>query len=1041
MQANQQRVDSIKSAVQARVDSMRQERDRIMDSIMTLRDRRRDSLQAIADYRNSRHFKDSVEQARQAFKDSLNQVRLQTLDSIKTDRMRYTDSLKLARETMRDSIQTTIQARRDSLQKAKEERIAAREKAKGEGEKMTKEERQKAARDQKHKEAKEAYDNTKFLKKRWRFPRNALQNTYTRYNYYYNANMMFYDLLDRVYQLQKTDFDSIIDVYRVSPQNAKKYGGSTQDEIIKKASLDIQMHDPRSKWQDDLYYLIAKSYFYKDDFDNSIPYTKFVISQFKDFGKDNKDARKKKKGRSRRNKPTDIVEKVSDEKGKKVRVLSICTKEPKGFMARFKHRPIHNDAIMLLIRTYATEGYHTEALSLLHQVTEDIHFPERLKPEADRLLTQIYIQEDDYKKANEYLKNAIATTKKKKDRNRLYFLQGQIFQEYQQLDSAYYYYDRVANSNADLDVSVHASIKKAEIVYKNNWTQKSPTLDREFKRMLRQDKYSPFFGQIHFNKGLMALMDNNLQEAEEEFTLSIEQNTDDFSKAKALDELTEFYYQDGQYTKSSKYLKQLQEMDLKAIGFSSKADYADYTYILPTMADKEVEWLHADSMLYLSTLTPNQQEKWAKAEYKKANIDTSSGFQKMTPTNASPKTSGSNFYFANSKLQSEGMTKFQKTWGEIANEDNWGIKSLITNSGNLPVATLPNTSSTTTQSTAEGYQKYLTMIPQTPEQKEALNLQIEQAIYDLGNISFRQLNDPDRATAYFDTLLKMYPNTSLKPEVLFGEYLIAEKRGDQQSARDYKNLLQGQFPGSYSKLFDEYNQTSRLAAQDTAAQRYRQLYDLFSTADYPATSNYYTASIPYFKDFKEYQDKSKLLYAQAEMGQGNYPVALKQVDEIITSNPADDVKSFAQDLMQVIQMQMGLEVQVDTPGKPEKPKMEYNFDENEKTQLIMEIADNEVVNEVKIAFSDFNKQYFATSNLKVSEKILPNKKRVVAIYNFDNFQEAMKYKKEMLLQWDSDLNLNPQDQSSIIFINPRNLGFILTPGAYEGYVEFFQSKY
>ncbi len=1025
--ANQQRLDSIRAETARRVDSLKSARAAIMDSIRKDRDRRLDSLAAIKKYRNSRHYKDSVAQVRQAFKDSIADVRLAMLDSIKLERLQFTDSLKQAREHIRDSIQTVISARRDSLLQLKNERLAAREKAKNGDKPMTEEERKKAAIDEKHEKKKEEYDNSQLLKKQWRFPRNALQNTYTRYNYYYNADLMYDEMLDRVYRLQKTDFDSIISVFRVSPKSASKYGGSTQDDIIKKASLDIQMHDPRSKWQDDLFFLIARSYFYKNDLDNSIPYTKYIITHFKVQPK------KKKKGK-RRKASNELIEKVNTGNGKSERVLSICAKEPKGFFGKLKHRPIHNDALLLLTRSYITEGYHTEALSLLNQMTSDINFPDRLRGESDRLLTQIYLQEDDYKQANEHLQNALLYTKGKKEKTRLYFLQGQIYQEYDKDDSAYYAFDRISKSNPDLDIEVQSYLKKTEIIYKNNWTQYTPDIERDMKKMLRQEKYRDYYGQIHFNKGMLAVIDQNFEEAEKEFTLSIETNSDSSSQYRALDQLISFYYDSDHFVKANQYLQQIEALP-EIDNFKSKEDYVDHAYSIPALAENESRWMHADSLLYLATLSEKEQTKWAKAQVEKDTL--SSGFQKLKPQKTQNSAGKSNFYFNNESLVKSGALSFDKTFGDIPNVDNWGVRTLVKFN---PSTREEKEKVAKTVSEATGtYEKYLAKIPNTADQKAQVNFDRQEAIFNLGNISYRQLNDARRANKYFDTLTALYPLSEFRPKILFSQYLIAEKSGDSKTAEAYKSMLQAQYPGSYKFMFEEYIDGDNTEKKEIAAKKYQELYAIFKEPDFPKTKALYEADKTFFQGLPEYQNKSSLLYIQAEMGSKEFEQALKDVNSLIAKKPEQDVLSFAEELKRIINQKLG--ISDEKTNEDTTSKMDFEFNENKDVQMLLELDSTDVVSQVKIRLTDFNKLFFPNHNLSVSEKILPNKTRVVAVYNFPSFDKALVYKSRLVEQWDTIMRLPVSRQDGILFINSRHLHYLFGKNTYDQYKTFFNKKF
>lgn len=57
------------------------------------------------------------------------------------------------------------------------------------------------------------------------------------------------------------------------------------DSVIKKSSFSTQIHDPRSKWFDNLYFLMGKASFVKNDFEGAISTFQFIANEYKDQGK------------------------------------------------------------------------------------------------------------------------------------------------------------------------------------------------------------------------------------------------------------------------------------------------------------------------------------------------------------------------------------------------------------------------------------------------------------------------------------------------------------------------------------------------------------------------------------------------------------------------------------------------------------------------------------------------------------------------------------------------------------------------------------
>src|SRR5690606_23204317 len=120
------------------------------------------------------------------------------------------------------------------------------------------------------------------------------------------------------------------------------------DSIIQKASLGIQIHDPRTKWADDLYLLLGQAYYYKGDYENAATAFRYIISinQQRKAQKQKQAARKG--NRKALKEPIPIVE-----------------KESKSTLDFLKHKSVNNEAILWLARTYTEAHKEGEAESIL----------------------------------------------------------------------------------------------------------------------------------------------------------------------------------------------------------------------------------------------------------------------------------------------------------------------------------------------------------------------------------------------------------------------------------------------------------------------------------------------------------------------------------------------------------------------------------------------------------------------------------------------------------------------------------------------------
>lgn len=94
--------------------------------------------------------------------------------------------------------------------------------------------------------------------------RRAYEDITTRNNYYFNANLLWKETLDKLDESRKLDYDSILPIYFFERANLKAHNNEW-DEIIKKMGLVMQMHD-YTRWKDDAFLLLGQAHFMKGEY-------------------------------------------------------------------------------------------------------------------------------------------------------------------------------------------------------------------------------------------------------------------------------------------------------------------------------------------------------------------------------------------------------------------------------------------------------------------------------------------------------------------------------------------------------------------------------------------------------------------------------------------------------------------------------------------------------------------------------------------------------------------------------------------------------
>ena len=106
-------------------------------------------------------------------------------------------------------------------------------------------------------------------------PRALVQNTITQYNLYYNANNKLNDVLARAKAQFREDYTQLLPFYNYTLETTSK-DKRNLDSVIDKVNTAILLHDLRNSWNDNLYMLMGRAYFYKNNLDSAHILFQFV---------------------------------------------------------------------------------------------------------------------------------------------------------------------------------------------------------------------------------------------------------------------------------------------------------------------------------------------------------------------------------------------------------------------------------------------------------------------------------------------------------------------------------------------------------------------------------------------------------------------------------------------------------------------------------------------------------------------------------------------------------------------------------------------
>jgi len=893
-------LDVLKTARKKTTDSTIAARKFIIDKAKAIQKRRSDSLAVIRKYKSSKRFRDSVSVVQHDRLDSLRDARTAFNDSMTKVRKRMRDAEKAVRQHIMDSTAQVRSKRTDSMNVVRKKRADALAKQKADREKLAKsranlqEKKMQLALDLKMKQKHEKWSNQQMLKKKWTPVRKGIQNTFTRYNYFYNADKKMDEALLNMQRTRRENYDTLIGLYSFDPNRDSSLLSADMDSIIRKASVGIQIHDPRTKWGDDLYLLLGEANYYKGRYAVAGTSFRYIISMDEE--------KKKKKAQS------------SGSSQKKNTEPSIVEDDKKTMLDFLKHRTVHNEAILWLARTF-TESHNIEnAESVLSLLDADPKLPESLKGRIAMEKAFVALNDNNFKEAATQL--AIAAKDNNltdNQRQRAAYLNGQLLQRNGEYTAATSSFKQVIDLSPKIELDFYA---RKYMAYNTMYAGGDVDgMISSLKKVLNDGKYIPYYDQVYYLLGQLAVSANKPDDAIVYLNKSIK-TPKSTKKQKAIS----FATLGNVYYSSSRYVEAKRAYDsAAALASYAPADTLMITALRRSRVLGEVTRpmavIHAeDSLLELASMGDKEQRVAIRRyirSLQQRRDDSAYNAENGGLLAASAQqgqqgggTDVASWYFANPTLMQQGYNEFKRKWGNRTLADNWGRQSAMSaTAGNNNNAAATDSAANNGQLDENGLptvESLLAFIPNTDDARAKARNRIQLAYLDLGKAYVKELEDYNQALKTLDTLDSRFPEHKYKPDVLYLRYLVALRQGRLDDAQIYSAQLLKQYPESPLAVLvrpaKEDAAKADAAASAGMANYYDETYSLLIQHQYVDVLSRTHTALKQFKD-STYTNRFRIMQAIALVGQGEYKQADTLLTEYMHVHPSDSLRDWAESVV------------------------------------------------------------------------------------------------------------------------------------------------
>ncbi|MBS1642278.1 MAG: hypothetical protein JSR11_07325 [Bacteroidetes bacterium] len=841
------------------------------------------------------------------------------------------------------------------------------------------------------------------------------QNTFTHYNYFFNANNLFNNIISKAKLVYKDDYTQLLSFYNYS-LNTTVNNKTDIDSIIYKVNAGILLHDLRNDWVDDLYLLLGKTYLVRKNFDSAFMVFQYInyIYAPKDEGYD-----------------LPIGSNASNNNG----VFSIATNEKRSLVTK----PItRNESLLWQVRNLIEMNKLPEASGILSILRIDPKFPVRLKSKLNEQLAYLFYNQQNYDSAAHYLQLALPEAADRNEEARWQFLAGQLYNLANNNNAAIKAFNKAEQKATDPYLEVFSRLNAVTVLNNDKKENAIEVKLKELQQMAKKEKYETYRDVIYYVAALFNLKQNDKHNAINNLLKSAANSsvTNLSQKQKTYLLLADITYDSTLYADAFRYYD-----SAKTTGNLPNEYKEKLTIRQPALKiiSANIQSIHLqDSLQTLAKMSDAERIAAVKKIYKQIRKaqglkDDGTDFGNTTAViddgslffNANNKTG--DFYFNNAALKTQGMRDFKAKWGNRQNVDNWqrqaAIQQTNTNINTFNVTDVDDVSGNNTKqdtSKVVTFEGLMLNIPLNKQRIDASNETINKALFENGNLFKDKLDAYTSAINCYEQLLHRFPLSKYGEDAMFNLYYCYTQLHQQTKADSIKKLINQTYPeGRYTIMLNVGN-----TANQKATTAYKNIYNLFiegkynealtqkRIADNTFGTNYWTPQLLFIESiYYIKQNKDSLAINSLQNLITKYPVnALaikaktmidvlrrrKEIENYLTNlniKKNIDTITYVAPATTVVKPKVDTVTTTTVTTKPTIKKNDYSYNESDKQYAVIVL--NKVSNmysvEAKNAFFRFNEVQYKNAEPPIDLININDDIGLILVGPFANASQAINY--------------------------------------------------
>ena len=815
------------------------------------------------------------------------------------------------------------------------------------------------------------------------FSRTYHQTT-AKYNGYFNAKESVKAGLKKIENEHKENFQNIIPIDKINRIELKGQVFPNMDRAIEKTTRVITLHSmeinnkEKNKWIEDNYFLMAQARYYKKEYLASLNTFKFITRSYS-----------------------------SGELVNKSLIWS----------AKCDIRLDNLQTAKKTLQTLLDEKKLTKEELLLVYLG----------------LSEVYINEKNYKQAVNYLEKAQKTNQLKELKPRVFFILAQLYERLQNGDKALENYNNVIKSNPDYEMSFRASLNKANsYAYSSGDPQ---NLLKDYNKMLKDIKNIEYRDQIYFAIAEIKLNEGDTVEAVDNYNKSLSSFLFNINqKLQTHFKLSEIYLNQKEY--KSAYIQHDSILMLM--------DSGDERYVQTKRAHSNLNDVvinqdiiqEKDSLLALAFLTEGERNQkiddyiealklqdMEKKEQEKENNFGSNFNQYEFNRNQATLPTGGGWYFYNPTAMSFGYSEFLTRWGNRKNENNWRRK----NKNQMDEENTINLEEVDGPSLKEKYSReyYLSKIPITKEQQDSTYNLIEKAYYNLGSSLKNKFYDYNQSIYTYETMLSRFNETEYKLLVFMQLVFLYDLLELETEKQKVLQKIKKEFPNN--KYINASTGELLAVSKEGEGTEYEKIYKLYINKNYNDALELTNKAL---KTLNPDSLNIKMIQAfciSKTRGKKDFITALENIKNL---HPNTKQGEESVELLDVLYGSFY-----------ENEKDIYKMDPNSEHYMILTVTDLKIdIPELQNMITKYNNKNFNSKKLEINNVLLNKETQIIKINKFKNKLEATSYLESTLIDKDW-VDLYAQKGIDKMIISKSNFVNLLGQKLINEYKIYYQEKY